>query len=110
LTLMNDPVYVEASRAFGQRIMREGGSSLEARLNYAFQICLSRPPTQPERALLEEAFRKHFETFEQDRVGAVKLLHVGYSAPPVDLDVCELAAWTLISSTLLNLDETITKG
>ena len=110
LTLMNDPVYVEASRAFGQRIMREGGENLESRLTFAFRVCLGRPPTRPERALLEEAFRKHLTTFEQDRVGAGKLLHVGASTPPLDLDPCELAAWTLISTTLLNLDETITKG
>jgi hypothetical protein len=110
LTLMNDPVYVEASRAFGQRIMREGGSTLDSRLDYAFWTCLGRPPRTAEKSLLERAYQEHLEAFEHDRVGAAKLIHVGASTPPVDLDICELATWTLISTTLLNLDETITKG
>jgi len=110
LTLMNDPVYVETSRAFGERIMRDGGSTLESRILYAFRVCLGRRPTQPERLLLEAAYRKHLETFTHDRVAAAKLIHVGSSTPPVDDDLCELAAWTLIGNTLLNLDETINKG
>lgn len=110
LNLMNDPVYVEAARAFGQRIMREGGSSVEGRLSYAFQWCLGRLPTRPERDRMESAFREHLDAFTRDRVAAARLLAVGVSSPPVELDPCELAAWTLIGSTLLNLDETITKG
>jgi hypothetical protein len=110
LTLMNDPVYAEAARVFGQRILREGGGTLESRVEYAFRICLGRPPTAPERAVLENAFRRHLKTFEVDRIAASKLIHVGASAPPVELDICELAAWTVIGNTLLNLDETINKG
>jgi hypothetical protein len=110
LTLMNDPVYAEAARVFGQRIVREGGATLDTRLDYAFRVCLGRTPTASERAVLENAYRKHLQTFEQDRVGASKLIHVGVSAPPVDVDISELAAWTLIGNTLLNLDETINKG
>lgn len=110
LTLMNDPVYVEASRAFGQRIIREGGPTLESRLAYAFRTCLGRLPTKAEREVLERAYRTHFQHFESDRVGAAKLVHAGASEPDFNLDVCELAAWTMIGTTLLNLDETITKG
>jgi hypothetical protein len=38
------------------------------------------------------------------------LIHVGASTPPVDVDIAELAAWTVVANTLLNLDETITRG
>ena len=110
LVLMNDPVYVEASRAFGQRILREGGGSFDARLNYAFKTCLGRPPTRFERTTLEKSFQTYLKNFEQDRIAASKLIHVGASAPPVDMDLSELAAWTVIANTLLNLDETVTKG
>jgi len=90
--------------------MREGGSDVASRVSYAFRVCLGRAPTGPERAVVESAFRKHLDTFEHDRVGASKLIHVGVSVPPADVDICELAAWTLVGSTLLNLDETINKG
>jgi hypothetical protein len=110
LVLMNDPVYVEASRAFGQRILRDGGGSFDVRLAYAFRTCLGRPPTRFERTTLEKSFQTYLKNFEQDRIAASKLIHVGASAPPVDMDLSELAAWTVIANTLLNLDETVTKG
>jgi hypothetical protein len=110
LVLMNDPVYVEASRAFAQRILREGGASFEGRLTHAFKVALSRTPTRFERATLEKSFQSYLKNFEQDRVAASKLVHVGASQPPVDADISELAAWTVIANTLLNLDELVTKG
>ncbi len=110
LTLMNDPVYVEAARVFGQRILREGGGTLDSRIDYAVRVCLGRSPSKAERNVLEKAYREHLATFEQNRVSAAKLLNIGASSPPIDLDPCELATWTLLGTTLLNLDETITKG
>jgi Protein of unknown function (DUF1553) len=110
LVLMNDPVYVEASRAFGQRILREGGNTIEARVHFAFRAALGRNPTAGEKARLTQSLASYLEAFVADRVAASKLIHVGASAPPIDLDWCELAAWTMVANTLLNLDETLTKG
>ena len=74
-----------------------------------------RPPglkltKKAERLALERAYQDHLKTYETDRVAAARLIHVGASQPPIDVDICELAAWTVIANTLLNLDETITKG
>jgi hypothetical protein len=44
-----------------------------------------------------------------DRDGAKKLLGVGDSPRDPKLDEAELAAWTTVASTILNLDETISK-
>ena len=41
---------------------------------------------------------------------AEALLKVGESPREAKLDPSELAAWTIFASTLLNLDEALTKG
>jgi hypothetical protein len=110
LVLMNDPVYVETARAFAERILRDGGPSVETRLLFAVRTCLGRTPSKQEVLTLEQAYARHLATFEANRVAASKLIHVGVSAPPVDADLCELAAWTVIGNTLLNLDETVTRN
>lgn len=110
LALMNDPVYVEAARALATRILRHTATDLDARIDYAFRLVLGRRPTAREVEVLTAACRREFERYAQDREGANRLIHVGASRPPVDVDIAELAAWTVVASTLLNLDETITKG
>lgn len=110
LNLMNDPVYVEAARALGQRVLTQGGTTVGERIAYAFRVCLGRRPTEEERAVIQAALQRELSRFADDRVAANRLIHVGVSRPPVDRDIAELAAWTVVGSTLLNLDETITKG
>ncbi len=110
LVLMNDPVYVEAARAFGLRVMTEGGATLEEKLTFAFRVALGRRPDDRELAEMSKAYAIELEHFESDRPAANQLVHVGVSTPPLDADICELAAWTIIANILLNLDETITKG
>jgi hypothetical protein len=110
LNLMNDPVYVEAARALGMRVMQHGGANADARIEYVFRLCLGRLPAQRERDVLRAALQREIQRFAEDREAANRLIHVGASRPPVDVDIAELAAWTVLGSTLLNLDETITKG
>ena len=110
LVLMNDPVYVEAARAFGLRIMNEGGDKLDDRIRFAFRVALGRQPEPSELSEMRQAYLVELNHFESDRPAANQLVHVGASSPPVETDICELAAWTIIGNILLNLDETITKG
>ncbi len=87
LTLLNDPVYVEAARALAQRILKDRpDSSPDERIRHAFQLALTRPPTRDEVAALRTLFDA------QRATGS------------------ELTAWQAVGTVLLNLDETITKG
>ena len=110
LVLMNDPVYVEAACSFGLRIMAEGGDKLDERIRFAFRVALSREPSDDELSEIRQSFLVELSHFESDRPAANQLVHVGESSPPLETDICELAAWTIIGNILLNLDETITKG
>ena len=110
LVLMNDPVYLEAARSFGERIIRDGGATLADRVQFAFRTGLGRMPTPEEQQRLIRAYELEFENFLENRSDANQLIHVGATPPRTEIDPVELAAWTMVAQVLLNLDETITKG
>lgn len=109
LVVMNDPVYVEAARAFATRILQQRGLNLEEQLAFAFRVALARPPEKKELAVLEKTYREQKANFAQDKKAAEDLLTVGESPRPKDIDAAELAAMTGVANVLLNLNETITR-
>lgn len=110
LALLNDPQFVEISRSFAQRIMLEGGSSLEGRVAYAFRLATAREPVREESEVLCRLYQEQRAVFGSDPAAAGQLLSVGPWQNRPDLDPAELAAWITVANLLLNLDETITKG
>ena len=110
LALMNDPTYVEASRKLAERMLTEAGKSPSERIQFAYRLCVSRPATPAEQKIVKSLLDDQLTRFHKDPKAAEKLLAVGESKRDEKLDVVELAAWTTIASTLLNLDETITKN
>lgn len=87
LTLLNDPVYVEAAQAFAQRIEREVPSgTVEARVRHAVRLALARE-ARPEE--IQVLVRLHQEQSKAGGPGK---------------------GWQAVSTALLNLDETITIG
>jgi hypothetical protein len=109
LVLLNDPTYVEAARVLAERSIAEGGKNEQGRIAYAFRLAMARPPTIKETGVLQELLRKQRTTYRRNRQAAVKLVSVGESPRDTRIDAAELAAWTTVASTILNLDETITK-
>ena len=109
LTLMNDPTYVEAARAFAVRMIREGGKHPEDRVARAFMLALSREPHPDETDLLLSLYDQHARDFERDPASAEALLSVGLWEAPKNIDTIELAAWTSVARAVLNLHEAITR-
>jgi hypothetical protein len=110
LLLLNDPQYVECARALAERTMREGGTTVEARLTFMFRLATARKPDAGELSELLAAYKDHRATFTRDPARAKQLISVGELKPDAALDHGELAAWTMIANLLLNLDEVINKG
>ena len=109
LNLMNDVTFLEAARKLAERLMREGGATTNQRLNYAYRLVLNRPPTPKELTLLEAAYARSAKRYNASPADAIKLLDQGEATLPRKLPRTELAAWTTLSSMILNLDETITR-
>ncbi|MFN5850940.1 MAG: PSD1 and planctomycete cytochrome C domain-containing protein [Pirellulaceae bacterium] len=111
LQLMNDVQHVEAARMLAQRILLDlpQGSSAD-RLELATKLLLARAPSPKEVQVLTRQLENHLMKFRQDVPGATALVSVGKSMPSDRLDKVELAAWTMVANTLLNLDETISRN
>ena len=99
LTTLNDPAFFEASEALAKRVAAEGGSGEQGRIVYAFRLCTGRKPKAAEVDRLASGLERERAYFAQHQSEAAKLAH-GDS---------NLAAWTMLSNALLNLDEAITR-
>lgn len=109
LTLMNDPVYVEAAQALAKRVVDETPrASVLTRIEYAFRLALIRPPRQQELDALSQLFSQQLAASRQAS-DAAKLFASQHSAPS-DISPEEFVAWYAVAAALLNLDETTTKG
>jgi len=112
LTTLNEPLFLEASRALVLRAVKEGGATDAQRVGYAFRRCLSRPPTPPETAELLSLLNSQTRRFAAGEVNPWNLAANDPDKPmklPPGVTMERLAAWTAVARVLLNLDETITK-
>ena len=105
LTLLNDPVIFEAAQAIAMRIVGEGGAAPADRIAYGFRLCLARRPSAEENERLLRYYREQVRRFDSDSQRAAMLIPV--TLP--NTSSAEMAAWTALSSVLLNLDEFITR-
>ena len=110
LVLLNDPTYLEAARVFAELILRHGGSSTDERLAFAFRRAVSRKITVDEMGVLKGLLLSHLDEYKSDGAAALEVLSIGAKPAPKDLDQAELAAWTSVARTILNLHETITRN
>ena len=111
LVLLNDPIYVEAARALAVRIVREGGRSVDDRLQFGYRTVLGRPADTAELQTLAALVTEHQREFAADEQAARDSLEVGASplAVPDGSTLAELAAYASGARVLLNLHETITR-
>ena len=110
LLLMNDIQHMEAAVQLAQRMMTEGGKHASERITYGFRLATARRPDSEEMAVFQEMYRDMLSEYNADPQAADRLLSIGESSKDSSLAASELAAWTMVANTILNLDETITKG
>ena len=109
LNLMNDPTYIEASRLYAARMLREGGATDRERLDYGFLLATARPPSDAEAGVLLGSLRRYRDRYETNPQDAERYLAAGEHHRDAAVAPPELAAYTAVASMLLNLDETITR-
>jgi hypothetical protein len=103
LTLMNDPVYVEAAEALAQRVLNNAGNGDDQRIEYAMRVAVSREPTADEVAVLKKLL------IEERAAAKTRAVHL-LAKPPSGISAADFDAWYAVATAILNLDETITKG
>ncbi|TAE76683.1 MAG: DUF1553 domain-containing protein [Verrucomicrobia bacterium] len=105
---LNDPQFVEASRRLAENAMKSSPEAAQ-RLDFISQRLLSRILDDAERKLVTDTLNASLGSYLFDAAAAKALIDNGETAADATLDPVELAAWTLVSSQLLNLDETLSK-
>jgi hypothetical protein len=119
LVLLNDPAYVEAARnlaaeTLGGMTEGRGAEGDLARLKTAFRRATSRHPTERECDVLVRLLERQRRRFASDPAAAEAFVATSRDAPSRSTtpqrtpSIPELAAWTAVAQTILNLDETVT--
>ncbi len=110
LTLLNDPVFVEAAGALARRMATESKSSdIADQIEHGFRLLLSRAPKDVEKQLLVEIYHTELKVYRADIAKARKVLTAAKLETP-EGDAAALAALFHVANLLMNLDEAITKG
>jgi len=110
LQLMNDVQHIEAARALAARVLAASAVDDAGRIGWLFETVLARAPEPGEAKLVADSLATHRERYKSDAAAAGKLIRIGDSEPPAHLEPAELAAWTLVANTVLNLDEALTRN
>jgi hypothetical protein len=102
---LNDPVFVETSQALARRLLKEGGVTDDSRLKLAYALCLSREPDAGELKTLQALLAKSLAEYRADVTQATKMATQPIGPADKGADLPTLAAWTAVSSVIMNLDE-----
>jgi hypothetical protein len=109
LVLLNDPIFVEAARAFAQNALISGGATFNQQLRWVFSRALNRAPSAEEVKRLAALHKKAVERFQASPEEAAKFTGIGDSTVAQGVDRGRLAAMTVVTRAILNLHETITR-
>jgi hypothetical protein len=110
LTLMNDPIYLEAARKLAERSFEHRDLTVGQRLSFMFRLATGRLPTTAEQSIMQTTYDRMLSEYQSDGVAARALVSIGSSAVNPAIPVAELAATAAVANVLLNMDEVITKG
>ena len=109
LALMNDPTYRRSRpHARAARCCRKPERDA-ARIQYGFRLATGRAPSTKEAATLRHLLANERDTYATKPTARRNCSPSGARNPDTHLKRPELAAWTVVASAILNLDETITK-
>lgn len=97
LATLNDPFFLDASKALARRMLAVPAT--EAGIRHGFRLATSRRPSELEVMRLVQLLESRSAYYAANKEEAAKLAET-----PV------VAAWTVVANVLLNLDEALTKG
>jgi len=111
LVLLNGPQYVEAAKMLAVRVLQDKAysASKESKIQTVFRLLTSREANPKELELLTKLLERQKIHFEEQASAAQKLLAAGEATVPDDLNPAEVAALTVVASTVMNFDGSVTR-
>ncbi len=110
LQLMNDVQHFEAARNLAQRMMKEGGETVDQRIAWAWRVATSRAVNDEELTIAKNAFSQHLNRYESDEKSAAEAVAYGESKRDEKIKASELAAYTMVANLIMNLDEVVVRN
>ncbi|WP_289644709.1 PSD1 and planctomycete cytochrome C domain-containing protein [Maribacter aestuarii] len=110
LVLLNDPQIIEASRALATVTLNKYPKEVEKQISYVFQKATSRLPDTEELNMLREHYEDMKVKMDNGIIEASEYNSIGEFNAEMDVTEKELASLSLVVHTILNLDESITRG
>ncbi|MFK8113583.1 MAG: PSD1 and planctomycete cytochrome C domain-containing protein [Rubripirellula sp.] len=111
LVMLNDPSMVDAAIALASRLLNESGLSDRDRIQQGFRWAVIRDPDDSELQALERLLANERKHYIANSADAQTLIESADKSVPIEgTDRIELAAWTSIARTLLNMYETVTRN
>ena len=107
---LNDPQFLEAARAFAERLLKSDKSDTAGRIDLAYRFATARLATGREVKILTQLYQKNLARFQSSPETAKEFLKVGESPRDESLDSSEHAAWMVVAQTIMNLDESLTRN
>jgi hypothetical protein len=107
LVTLNDPTFVEAARVLGEQMTKAG--DLKDGIVTTYRSLTGRTPDQKEISLLVELQHVEYQKFHDHPGKAKGWLTAGQYAVDRSLDIALVAANTVVASTIMNSDATLTK-
>ncbi len=109
LVLMNDPQFTESCRVLAQRVLLGESNGIPDVIDQVFKRLLCRPAEQNEIELLKKYIEDERNAFARDSERREALLDIGQFPVEGGVDKTDLAAWTMVVSTVMNHDEFVMK-
>ncbi len=109
LVTLNDEQFVEAAKALAELTLQEGGQSFDQRVDFIGQRLVSRSFRPEEVAIIESSLAELAAYYDAHPDDARALLNVGEMETDAAMQAPELAAWTMLTNQLMNLDEVLNK-
>ena len=111
LLMLNDPSYVEAARAYAERILSEGDTMSEPeRLEALFSRALTRKPSREEIKILTQLRQQQFSYYQDAPEEAKSLIQIGDRPSSTEIDPIELASYVSVTRAIFNMHEFITRN
>ena len=110
LVTLNDPVFVECAQSLARRIVSDAKGDTASRVRWALELCLCRPATDAQVAALRELYDAELANYKGNTAAATQLATNAALPLPQGADAAELAAWTVVTNTLLSLDGVLMKN
>lgn len=106
LVLLNDPQYIEASRALAEKILKDNKNNT---LETAFRVITGRHPDTKEMRILTKFYAEELKRFQTKPKDAMAYLSTGTLKWDTKLNPAEIAALATVSNAIMNTDEGFTR-